>query len=342
MSARAFIDRLQPAPVGGGFAMDDYWVWCGSAIRGEDGRYHLFAARWPRTYPFFLGYMTNSEVVRASADTPVGPFRFEEVVLPARGAAYWDGIQTHNPTILRCGDTYLLYYIGATVDEPKPTAEMLWRGDAGSSHRCYANIRIGLATAPSVCGPWTRRDEPVLQPRPGKWDGTVVTNPAPCLLPDGRVMLYYRSNTPEGLRIGAAMAAHWSAPFERVGDDPVLASTATHFVEDPFVWHEDGQFQMLAKDMTGDITGERHAGVHCTSPDGLAWTERGKAYSRTVHWSDGSVTTQGCLERPQLLLEDGRPTHLYAATSNAKESFAARATDFDTQGRTWNLVLPLG
>ena len=31
-------EMLLPAPVGGGCSMDGYWVWCGSVIRGEDGR----------------------------------------------------------------------------------------------------------------------------------------------------------------------------------------------------------------------------------------------------------------------------------------------------------------
>ena len=56
--------RLLPAPVGGGFALDGYWVWCGSVIRGEDGLYHMFAARWPGCRPMFYGYMVTSEVVR--------------------------------------------------------------------------------------------------------------------------------------------------------------------------------------------------------------------------------------------------------------------------------------
>ena len=42
---RAFIDRLLPAPVGRGFAMKDYWIWDGSVIKGEDGKYHMFGSR---------------------------------------------------------------------------------------------------------------------------------------------------------------------------------------------------------------------------------------------------------------------------------------------------------
>ncbi|NUP99482.1 MAG: glycosyl hydrolase family 43, partial [Armatimonadetes bacterium] len=255
-----FLDRLLPAPRKGGYRQADYWVWCGSPIRGDDGRYHLFASRWPRKYPFFLGYVTNSEVVRAVSDRPAGPYEFAELVLPARGRGFWDGMMTHNPCVLRYGSEYLLFYIGATYQGRKPTAEELWRLERGATNECYNSICIGLATAPSVTGPWTRRDEPVLRPRPGKWDGTVVTNPAPCVLSDGRLMMLYRSNTRDGLRLGAAIAADPTAPFARLSDQPVLASTKQSYVEDPYLWQQHGRLHLLAKDWTGGFTGEKGGG----------------------------------------------------------------------------------
>jgi len=94
-------ERMLPAPVGGGFRMEGYWVWCGSVIKGEDNRYHMFASRWPKSQPMHPGWLSLSEIVRASSDTPEGPYQFEEVVLPARGAEYWDGRMTHNPQITK-------------------------------------------------------------------------------------------------------------------------------------------------------------------------------------------------------------------------------------------------
>ena len=74
-----------------GFRDDAYWIWCGSVQRGL---YHMFASRWSKATAFNCNWLTNSEVVRAVSDSPTGPYRFEEVVLPARGAEYWDGRMT--------------------------------------------------------------------------------------------------------------------------------------------------------------------------------------------------------------------------------------------------------
>ena len=333
----AFIDRIKPAPVGGGFAMDEYWVWCGSVIEGEDGRYHMFAARWPKELPFFEGYEVHSEIVRAESETPEGPYEFREVVLPERGEDYWDGRMTHNPTVRVYKRHYLLYYIGATYVGDAPTIQELRDKSSPKTGESYNNIRIGLAVSKSVTGPWQRMDEPILMPRAGKWDSKVVTNPAPCVLKDGRVFLYYRSNTPDGLRIGLAGADHFGGPYERLEDDPVIEFGDGGHVEDPFVWQTGKGFEMLAKDMSGSITGEKHAGVHALSKDGVAWelAPTPKAYSRTVRWDDGTETTQGSLERPQLLIKRERPTHLFAATGDGPGGFR-NAT------RTWNMVMPLG
>jgi len=333
-----FQSRIRPAPRNGGFCMTDYWVWGGSPVRDEEGRWHLFASRWPKRYPFFEGYICFSEIVRAAADRPEGPYRFVEVVLPARGPDWWDGQMTHNPTIRKIGDEYVLFYIGATWNGPQPSAEELRQPAPRVCREIYRTIRIGIARAPSPAGPWRRYDRPILEPRPGKWDNTVVTNPAPVVTPDGRILLYYRSNTPNGLRIGLAAADRPEGPYRRVTDEPVLNLPDGNFVEDPFAWWNGACFEMLAKDMTGGITGEKHAGVHLWSRDGLDWrlAERPQAWSRRVLWDDGTTTVQGNVERPQLLFDDdGNPAYLFAATSDGPGGFR-------NARNTWTMVLPLG
>ena len=97
----SFQDRLLPAPVDGGFRNPGYWVWCGTVVKGTDGKYHHYASRWPRGLPFGPHWLTNSEVVHSVPATPEGPYQFVDVALPPRGAEYWDGQMTNNPVARR-------------------------------------------------------------------------------------------------------------------------------------------------------------------------------------------------------------------------------------------------
>ncbi|XHR26703.1 MAG: glycoside hydrolase family protein [Chthoniobacteraceae bacterium] len=315
--------------------MEGYWVWCGSVIEGEDGRYYMFASRWSRALPMFIGYVLSSEIVRAVSDTPYGPYRFLEKVIPNSDPKAWDGRMAHNPSIHKCGDTYLLYYIGSSFSGPlRPDSPDCCQAQRDES---YANIRIGLAISRSLDGPWKTIDRPILEPRPDKWDSQIVTNPAPCIRDDGRVVLFYRSNTPDGLRIGVAAADTFEGPYYRLSDEPVLRFENGNFVEDPFVWWEKDHYEMLAKDMLGGITGEVHAGAHFRSDNAIHWTpmEPPKAYSRTITFENGETTQLGCLERAQLLFDQqGRPICLFAAAADGPGGFN-RALN------TWNIAIPL-
>ncbi len=312
--------------------MKDWWIWCGSVIRGEDGLYHMFASRWPKALSFSPHWLTNSEVVRAVSERPEGPYEFAEVVLAARGPEWWDGRMTHNPTIHRCGDVYLLFYTGTTYDGPTPEPGR----EASEEMRLQAraNQRIGLAVSRSVYGPWQRMDEPILKPRPGKWDGLITTNPAAWVMEDGRVILVYKSvgHQRDLLRLGVAVAESYQGPYVRASDEPIFRfdDTGDH-VEDPYVWYEDGVFQMVMKDMRGGICGEAGGGIHAWSEDGVSWklAEPVKAWSRRVEFDDGSARELRHVERPQVLVEDGRARWVF---------FAVMSED----GRdTWNMAVPV-
>ncbi|WP_216624612.1 glycoside hydrolase family protein [Paenibacillus foliorum] len=338
----SFIKNMQPAPVGGGFEMDNYWIWCGSVIQGEDGKYHMFASRWSMEVSFWPYWVTNSEIVRAVSDTPEGPFEFAEVILPSRGPDFWDGMMTHNPTIHKSGDTYLLYYTGTTYSGGMPDvhSQDIWGNEKTAEAR--RNQRVGLAVSHSITGPWERFDEPILQPRTGKWDGLMTTNPAACVLPDGSVMLVYKSTGDQldRLRLGIAKADHYRGPYVRLREEPIFQfDEMGDHVEDPYIWFHDGRFQLIMKDMEGGICGEMHAGIHATSSDGVHWevSNPPMAYSRRVQWDDHTETVQGSLERPQLLIQDGIPTHFYAATANCGGVY-----DLDNPAtKTWTIAIPL-
>lgn len=318
-----FQNALGAAPVDGSFKMKDFIVWGGSATRGDDGRYYLFASRWPKELGM-RNWVVNSEIVLASSDRPEGPYRFEKVVLPPRGPEYWDGMVTHNPSIHRHGNKYVLFYVGTTYDFTRPTEtvsrevyEQVWNGK-----------RIGVAVADSPFGPWKRADQPILEPRPGDWDGAISSNPAPVIHEDGSVLLIYKSapvpyparNQNRTLRFGVASAPHYLGPYKRLNSGrPIEIRRAEKaHVEDPCVWKNDEGYHMVAKIFSESLTGESGAGFYAYSKDGVDWSlpAEPKAYSRAVSFADGTTRTQEKLERPQVLVQNGKPTHIFFATAD--------------------------
>ena len=330
-----------PIPRTGGFQMADYWVWCPSVIQDDSGRFHMFASRWPKWLPFHPGWQTNSEVVRAVADQPEGPYEFQEVVLPARGAEYWDGRATHNPRIVRGPDGFLLFYTGITHPFPD-----LQPGDSLAVHDArylvtQASKRVGLAMAPTLAGPWRRLDRPILETKPGTFYSFLTSNPAPVVHADGSAYLMFKSkryigNAASDMLIGAAVAEHYAGEYRAVSDRPIFGPEQFGVIEDPFVWCRDGNYHMIAKDMEGTLCGEHHGGLYAVSRDGIQW-ELGspkQAYTRAVTWDDGQTQTLGQMERASVLFANGQPRCLFAAVGDGPGGF-------HNMTRSWNVAIPL-
>jgi hypothetical protein len=337
----AFIDRILPAPIGGGYQDPDYWVWGSSVIKGEDNRYHMFASRWSRKLNFG-NWVTSSEVVHAVADTPVGPYETVGLVLPARGKEYWDGMCTHNPRIVKYGKQFLLYYFGTTYDFEQPTAEHP-KVSGENWNKAWMNKRVGVAISDSVYGPWKRLDQPILEPRKGHWDASITSNPAPVVNEKtGEILLMYKSSTGEEnapLLLGVSKATSPEGPYERLSEEPIFnfetADNERIDLEDPYIWWNGDQYEAIIKDRSGVLCGEEGGGLHAWSKDGVDWKlfENPQAYSRKVLWDDGTTSYQNHFERPFLLIEDGVPTHFFAATGNGSKAWSFT--------KTWNMVIPL-
>ena len=208
-----------------------------------------------------------------------------------------------------------------------------------------SNKRIGIAVSKSVFGPWQRSDEPILSPRPGKFDSFFTSNPAPCVQGDGSVLLVYKARAYkprpyEGylhgkMTIGVAYAENYLGPYKALKDETVFPPEKIH-IEDPFIWRTENGYELIAKDMDGNISGELHAGIHAFSKDGINWEayEGCKAYSRRIKWDDGTEQVMGNLERPFILFQEGKPTHMFFATADGTGGF-------ENAKNTWNMVIPL-
>ena len=203
-----------PIAKGTGFAMDGYFVWCGSVIK-VGNTYEMFASRWPTSTKFPEGYRQHSEIVRAEAATPEGPYVFKEVVIGQRAAGKWDSAMAHNPAIYEVGGTFVLFYIGS---------------DVGSTRR-----QIGMATAPSVAGPWTRRDKPL-----DLGLASDANNPAAWFEPDGSVKLVWRT---ADLRVCESAAKSFEGPYTLVNSNLWPAAK----LEDFFMFKKGGAIISFAK-----------------------------------------------------------------------------------------------
>lgn len=101
-----------------------YYTWCGSGIRGEDGKYYMFYSRWPhgprvadddslnRIFDGFKGWQKYSEIAVAVSDRATGSFRHLKTIMKGDFSAdRWDRYTFHNPQINYFEGRYYLYFI---------------------------------------------------------------------------------------------------------------------------------------------------------------------------------------------------------------------------------------
>lgn len=280
-------------------------VWGTSPIMDDEGRVHLFVARWPGELKVDPGWRSHSEIAHYVGDGPEGPFHFSDVALEGRGPGHWDASGPHNPAIHQVGDTYYLLYIANDNPNQPPHP---------------ANQNIGLAKSKSLYGPWERvhGDGMILSPpdNPEYWNyqsGNGVNNPALLQHPDGGYFLYFK--TKMGI-MGLAIAENIEGPYVQL---PYPVTYNEQAVEDGYAFMMDEAFCLLTTDNHGMI--EKGGGVLWKSKDGIRFTEAEKGFHRAHAYLDSSALSHAKrhyggdiikFERPQLLLINDKPAYLYA------------------------------
>lgn len=323
--------QLQPVPATAIFSDPEFNIWCGSAIRGDDGTYHLYYSRWPRALGH-LAWVSHSEIAHAVSDSPFGPWRHQSVILPARGSTFWDGSCTHNPTVVRYKNQFYLYYMGNRGDGRTGPA-LNW------DHR--NRQRIGVAVADSPAGPWARSDRPLIDvsPENDAPDSLVVTNPSVCLVPEGGALLIYkavgrRNPLPFGGPVThlVATADDPAGPFRKRPGEIFGAEGVMFAAEDPFVWHDGRSYRAVLKDNDGNFTGKGYSLALWESPDGFTWKTARHPLVTTplISMADGTRRRLTALERPQILFENGKPVALLCA-----------AADNPARDGSFNVQIPL-
>lgn len=322
---------IQPVPERAIFREPGYHVWCGTMVRGLDGRCHLYYSRW-RSSEGFFAWVTHSEVAHAVADDPLGPYRPVDVALPPRGPDFWDGHCTHNPTVMESGGRYYLYYMGNRGDR---------RPAKGLNFTHRNNQRIGVAVADSPDGPWRRFDKPLIDTTDGFHDALCCSNPSVMRRTDGSFLMIYKAVAkqrplPFGGPVTHVVATSRApgGPFTKM-DTPVFTKSGVDFpAEDPCICHQENKYMAVVKDMKGFFTGAGRSLALMESADGIEWNPtKNTLVSKTEYTTTaGARAPLHALERPQVWLHHGEPAVLFCAASIDKQPGG---------GETFNVAIPL-
>ncbi len=301
-----------------------WFVWGGSVIRGEDGRWHMFYARWPKALKF-TAWLVLSEIAHAVAERPEGPYRYVETVLKGRGPGHWDAVTAHNPKIKKFGNKYYLYYISTRGVSGRKALEEVARKGYGHPKWWLLrnNQRTGVAVSAGLNGPWKRLDAPIVEP-----SGPIVrltVNPAVCRGPGGKYYMIVKGDKPGAKRFlrneALALSDSPLGPF-RVQPRPVIDSFDT---EDASMWYDQAERRFYAVYHTRGRIGL------VTSADGIQW---GPAFHDTVcpkevFFRDGTKWLPQRMERPFVLTDEkGKARLLFVAVKKGN--------------RSGNVCLPLG
>ncbi|OON97108.1 MAG: hypothetical protein ATN31_08710 [Candidatus Epulonipiscioides saccharophilum] len=310
-----------------------YRIWGCSPIWGEDGKVHMYYARWIHKYAKPIGWLISAEIAHAVSDTPEGPFEFVETILEGRGGDHWDSWAVSNPSIYKHGDQYILLYMGTSgsntgitrdefLDQPEEVQEEI-------KQKLLRTKRIGMAVSNSVNGPWTRisDEKPLIEAGPkGSWDEVCNTNPAMIITPQGQYYLYYKGwqeGTVTNRKYGLAIADKLEGPYKKYEGNPVIDfSYLAPWIqcEDAYMWYENGTYKSIMRGM--GVFGSLEDGVYLTSKDGIHWNDHSPqlAYKRSYEYFPEEAEPlfrpiKGRFERPQILFnpDTGKPDYLYCS-----------------------------
>jgi hypothetical protein len=311
--------QLKPVPRRAVLSDPGYIVWGASMVQDEEGTCHLFYCRWKGRLQ--RDWYMRSEIVHATATTPQGPYTPQGVVLTKRpqGADLWDGLASYNPTVMRFGDKYYLYYTGCNGSNRRiRQPDGSFRSSPNGTPLAQ---RVGVAVADHPAGPWRRMDKPLVDLSDEGFDSQMVCNPTVTRGGDGRYMMVYKCSdgSPKaggGIYLTVAFSDSPTGPFEKTGKKILAHPDSTFAVEDPFVWWEDGKYRIIVDDQHGDFSGAKGL-ILFESEHGLDWRKSDPfVLSRCqIAWEDGEVEKTHHFERPQIWRKDGKPAVLFAAVA---------------------------
>lgn len=269
-------------------------------------------------------WQSNSRIVHAVSDEPMGDFAFVDEVVP---------VFAHNPTVVRGERGEFVMYFEYSAEHPcgyetcscdngTTTQACIARQAARHCDFDKARWPSYLAVADDANGPWS---EPELIPVFRDSGDQGDFNLSPIIHPNGSALLLYRwgGGTPYESHLRLGRAAHWRNVTSYTIDNAtdLLPGLPTGGFEDPFAWRDArGGYHALVHSMVGedschrlgDPSGRGACGAHIFSEDGRAWRTHAPSgtYNGTVAFAaDATAAAEQLVftrrERPHAVFAPG-------------------------------------
>ena len=290
-------------------AKEGWWNWGMAPIYDEEGRLHIFNSSIPYKGKKGMGYWQSKSIINHYiADSVEGPFELVGTPFASEQRTY------HNPQISKAGETYVLVFLWKSVEE-------------GSKQS------IGMATAPSLNGPWTENENnPIIRPTAGTPNANHASNPSFLVDRDGKFKIYYKSMSEDSKfrEISMAIGDELEGPYVDSPDNPLISyKHIERDIEDPYAFFYRDTYYMIVEDRmdvaswisgqpsTNPRPGGKRPGLLYKSKDGLEWGVPELSYNTDAHYFDRELSRS---ERPHILWKDGHPEYLFLANHGSNEA----------------------
>lgn len=282
------------------------YYWDGKILKGEDGKYHVYASYWPHGNgfgwpqgPSGTGWQA-SIAMQAVSDDIMGPYAFQGECYRQNQAGNNKG---HNTTALIAPTGTAPYIL--SVGEIVPGQ---------------------MFSSPSANGPWTLLGLMATNINGHTGCGTLSSNFTFTVGPDNRFWATSRA--------GCIMRSDQVLGTYRVETDsilPNLENNTNNNAEDEVIWYSGGYYHIVYNYW------HVQRGYHIMSKDGITdWKSTGLAYQGTqspsnsnsnwLRYTDGTVNQWHNMERVSVYQENGHVTHFtFAVTDVDKNSSAVNS-----------------
>lgn len=330
VQAKSFIDYLKPAPIvcsplssetwgadgvlprdvcngiesaKGKGVPPEFYYWDGKILKAKDGTYHLFMSTWSGSAGFNPGW-TGSDAYHAISEQGVlGPYKRQDYVYTDNGSH-----KGHNVSALELPDGSYAVIVSETV----PFNIYKSSSMDGPWTKCTAEIR----TAPGVNGGTDTRwasNVSLVARHDGKFQ--IVQRHGLIAIADALCGPYVMQKPT--WKYPAANRPTIDSIYPRRTEIPGVSNPTYAWEEDPHIWRSGGLYHVLYSG-----SGDR-VGWHLYSPDGINdWTDGGLSCNprlpeKIFGYEGSTVSTKWYkMERPGVVLENGRVTHVTWAVAD--------------------------